>query len=487
MTPRHGNRVGLFALVAASSYPGLHGVARHFGFPRETPSFPRSIPVFPLFCILCVAALSLGFPTAFAQEHPSASSVLVLRLDGEVEPILAAYIDEGLADAARRNASLVLITMDTPGGLSASMENIVQHILGSKVPVAVFVSPTGSRAASAGFYILLSADIAAMAPGTHTGAASPVIIVGGYAMAIDETMRKKINNDALAFLRSFTDKRGRNTSLAQTAVTEARAFTEKEALDGKIIDLVANSEDDLLRQLAGREITRFDGTKIKLALSNPALTEFQLSARQKFLSRIVAPDMFFLLLIVGVLGLYTEFTHPGMVAPGVVGGICLVLAMYAMQILPVNLAGVFLIMLALGLFILEAKYTSHGVLLAGGVVSMILGALFLIRSPFTAGGVSLGIAVAVTLPFAVLTVFLMRLVLRSRSWKSATGREEMLGEQGIVISPIAGGAEGMIRIHGELWRAVSTQPVQEGKPVRVLRIEGLKLYVEPVETAARAT
>jgi membrane-bound serine protease (ClpP class) len=423
-----------------------------------------------------------------AKQIPSpANSVLELKLDGEVEPILATYIDEGIADASLRKASLIIINMDTPGGLTDSMKNIIQHILSSPIPVAVFVSPSGSRAASAGFYILLSADIAAMAPGTHTGAASPVIVVGGYPMAIDETMRKKINNDAMAFLRSFTEKRGRNPTLAESAITDAKAFTEKEAIDGKMIDVVASSEDDLIRQLNGREIARFDGTKIKLALSNPIRVEFQLSGRQKFLARIVAPDMFFLLLIVGVLGLYTEFTHPGMVAPGVIGGICLVLALYAMQILPVNIAGVFLILLALALFILEAKYTSHGVLLAGGIIAMLLGAMFLVRSPLTAGGVSLGIAIAVTLPFAALTVLLMRLVLRSRKWKSATGREELLREQGVAISPIAGGTEGMIRIHGELWRAVSAQPVQEGQPVRVLKIEGLKLFVEPVQANVPAS
>ena len=451
-------------------------------FPKVFPSVP-----FAFLCALCFSALILVFPAVAAEEHPSSSVVLELKLDGEVEPILATYISEGIADAERRHAALVLISMDTPGGLSDSMENIIQHILNSSVPVAVYVSPTGARGASAGFFILLSADIAAMAPGTHTGAASPVINIGGFPVAIDETMRKKIMNDATAFLRSFTDKRGRNPVLAETAVTDAKAFTEKESLDGKMIDLVASSEDDLLRQLDGRQITRFDGTKVKLALSNPVRTPFQLSGRQRLLARIVAPDMFFLLLIVGVLGLYTEFTHPGMVAPGVIGGICLVLALYAMQILPVNIAGVLLILLALALFILEAKYTSHGVLLAGGIVSMLLGAIFLIRSPLTAGGVSLGIAVATTLPFAALTVLLMRLVLRSRKWKSATGTEELIGAQGVVISSMTGGAEGMIRIHGELWRAVSAQPVPEGKPVRVLRVEGLKLYVEPVEAAVPVT
>ena len=442
-----------------------------------------------LFACALIAALSLAPSRSHADKPSSPQSILHLKIDAEIEPILATYLDEGIDEAARRNASLILITMDTPGGLSSSMENIVQHILNSKVPVAVYVSPTGSRAASAGFYILLSADIAAMAPGTHTGAASPVMIVGGYAMAIDETMRKKINNDALAFLRSYADKRNRNPVLAATAITDAKAFTEKEALDGKMIDVVANSEDDLLRQLNGREITRFDGTKVTLALSNPSRTDFELSPRQKFLSRIVAPDMFFFLLIVGVLGLYTEFTHPGMIAPGVAGGICLVLALYAMQILPVNIAGIFLILLALGLFVLEAKFTSHGVLAVGGIIAMLLGALFLIRSPFTAGGVSLGTAIGVTLPFAVLTIFLMRLVLRSRKWKQVTGREEMIGAEGIVIEPVGNGhdgPEGLIRIHGELWRALSAHPVAEGKPVRVLRIDGLKLYVEPLDTPASA-
>jgi membrane-bound serine protease (ClpP class) len=430
--------------------------------------------------VLTTLALLFFFPSASADERASAPIVLDLNLHGVVEPILATYIDEGIADAERRQAALILITMDTPGGLSDSMQDIIKHILASRVPVAVYITPTGARGASAGFFILLAADIAAMAPGTHTGAASPVIAIGGWQLQVDETMKRKILNDALAFLRSYAEKRGRNPTLAETAVTDAKAFTDKEALDGKLIDLVAPTVDDLVRQLNGREITRFDGSKTKLSLSNAKLAPFELSGRQKFLARIVEPDVFFVLLIIGVLGLYTEFTHPGVIAPGVIGGICTVLALYAMHILPVNIAGVLLILLALALFILEAKYTSHGVLLAGGVVSMLLGAMFLIRSPLTAGGVSLGVAVAVTLPFALLCVILMRLVLRSRQWKTATGREEMIGAQGVVVTPTSDGAEGMIRVHGELWRAFSTQPLTEGKPVRVVRIDGLKLYVEPV-------
>ncbi len=435
-------------------------------------------------CVLFALASMSAPPSSSAGEPAIGPLVLELKLDGEVEPILATYVDEGLHDAARRHASLVLMTMDTPGGLSDSMKDIVQHILASPVPVAVYVSPTGGRGASAGFYILLSADIAAMARGTHTGSATPVIAIGGaFPMQIDEAFRKKINQDATAFLRSFTERRGRNPELAEKAITEGKAFTEKEALDAKMIDLIANSPNDLLQQLDGRTIARFDGTKVTLTLKNPVRVPFELSARQKFLSRIVEPDIFFVLLILGVLGLYTEFTHPGVIAPGVIGGICLILALYDMHFLPVNLAGLFLIALSLAFFILEAKAPSHGVLAFGGVVSMFLGALFLIRSPLTAGGVSIGVALSATLPFGVLTVVLMRFVLRSRKWKTTTGREELIGSNGIVTVELKASAEGMVRVHGELWRAASSQPVQEGKTVRVTKVEGLKLYVEPVEVA----
>jgi membrane-bound serine protease (ClpP class) len=453
---------------------------RSFGFDRC-----GEIAASTLLFLLSAAAI-LSMPSATAEEHPSGGVVLDLNLDGEVEPILATYIDEGLADAARRHAELVLITMDTPGGLSDSMKDMIQHILVSPVPVAVYVSPTGARGASAGFYILLSADIAAMAPGTHAGAASPIIVIGGFPQQIDEVFRKKINQDAMAFLRSFTERRKRNPELAEKAITESKAFTETEALDGKMIDLIAKSPEDLLRQLDGRTITRFDGAQVTLALKSPARIPFELSARQKFLARIVEPDAFFVLLILGVLGLYTEFTHPGVIAPGVIGGICLILALYAMHFLPVNLAGLFLIGLALAFFILEAKAPSHGVLAAGGVVSMFLGAIFLIRSPLTSGGVSFGVALAGTVPFALLAVFLMRLVLRSRKWKTATGREELIGAHGVVVTALQEGAEGMIRVHGELWRAQSSQPVREGKTVKVLRVEGLTVHVEPVDVAVPA-
>jgi len=441
-----------------------------------------------LLYVLCASTIFFLMPSVAADEHSPSPLVLELRLEGVVDPILATYIDEGLVDAASRHAALVLITMDTPGGLSVSMQDIIQHILASSVPVAVYVSPTGGRGASAGFYILLSADIAAMAPGTHTGSATPVMAIGGFLpMQIDDAFRKKINADATAFLRSFTERRGRNPALAEKAITEGSAYTEKEALDGKMIDLIVNSPDELVRQLDGRTIKRFEGAQVKLSLKNAARKPFELSARQKFLARIVEPDVFFVLLILGVLGVYTEFTHPGVIAPGVIGGICLILALYAMNFLPINLAGVFLILLALAFFILEAKAPSHGVLALGGVVSMFLGAIFLIRSPLTPGGVSIGVALAGTLPFAVLAVVLMRLVLRSRRWKTATGKEELIGSHGIALALMPAGAEGMIRVHGELWRAESARAVPEGETVRILRVEGLKLYVEPANVAVSAT
>src|SRR5260370_90603 len=281
--------------------------------------------------------------------------VIELRIGDEIEPVMAEDVDGGIEEAARRHASLVLITMDTPGGLSTSMEDIIQHILDSPVPVVVYISPAWSRGASPGYFILLSADVAAMAPGTHTGAASPLLELGGVPLQVDETLKKKILNDATAFLRSYSAKRGRNVELAESAVTEGKAWTETEALDGKLVDLIANSPEDLLSRLDGRAIKRFDGTTVELAR---------------------------------------------------------------------------------GLFIREAKYTSHGVLAIGGIVAMLLGALMLVRSPLTHAGVSLGVATGVTLPFALIKIFLMRLVLGSRTWKPATGREQLVGPAAEVTAPL---------------------------------------------------
>jgi len=456
-------------------------------------SFSRRAGILTLAIALAAILIAAAASRVWGQRVPPSSTtsqgsaqVVEIRIGDEIEPVMAEYVDNGIAEAARRHASLILITMDTPGGLSTSMEDIIRHILDSPVPVAIYISPAGSRGASAGFFILLSADVAAMAPATHTGAASPLLAIGGFPLQVDETLKKKILNDATAFLRSYAAKRGRNVELAESAVVDGKAWTETEALDGKLIDLIANSPEDLLSKLDGRTIKRFDGSTAVLALRNPERAPFGMSFRQRFLSRIVQPDAFFILLIVGVLGLYTEFTHPGAVAPGVIGGISLVLALYAMHILPVAPAGVVLIILALGLFILEAKYTSHGVLALGGVVAMLLGALMLVQSPLTHAGVSLGVAAGATLPFALITILLMRLVLKSRSWKPSMGREQFIGSTAEVTDPLVPSADGemfqgMIRLNGALWRAVSPQAIPRGAHVRVTSFEGLTLHVVAAE------
>src|SRR5580700_4933130 len=449
--------------------------------------------VFLILTLVFTFSPAANAQTSHVSDSATRPRVIDLRIGDEIEPIMAEYVDGVISQAAQQHASLVLITMDTPGGLGTSMEDIIQHILSSSVPVVVYVSPAGARGASAGFFILLSADVAAMAPGTHAGAASPLIAIGGVPLNVDETLKKKILNDATAFLRSYTGKRGRNVEIAETAVTDGKAFTETEALNDKLIDLIANSPQDLFAKLDGKTIKRFDGSETRLNLSNPEVVSVEMSARQRFLSRIVQPDVFFILLIAGVLGLYVEFTHPGMIAPGVIGAIALVLALFAMHILPVNFAGLLLIIVALGLFVLEAKYTSHGVLAAGGVIAMLLGAFMLIRSPLTGAGVSFGVALGVTAPAAVVTILLMRLVLRSRTWKQSAGAEQLVGVPAEVtetFAPVSGQAapasfQGMVRLRGELWRAVAPVAIPAGAQVRVVRVAGLTVYVTPADSAAR--
>jgi membrane-bound serine protease (ClpP class) len=285
-------------------------------------------------------------------------------------------------------------------------------------------------------------------------------------------------------LRSYASRRGRNVGLAETAITEAKAFTEQEALDGDLIDLVADSRDALVAMLDGRTIARFDGRTSRLDLRNPEMVSLEMSARQRFLARIVQPDAFFILLMVGVIGLYVEFTNPGLVAPGVVGGIALVLALFAMQMLPINAAGLLLLVLACALFVLEVTYAGHGILGAGGVIAMLLGALMLVRSPLTGAGVSLGAALGATLPFALITTLLMRLVVRSRTWLPQTGVEALIDDVGNVTEAIDGGADsrvprGIVLVRGELWRAASTAAIPKGTPIRVVRVDGLTLWVEP--------
>lgn len=441
-----------------------------------------------LACIAFVLAVPLGAePSATQAEAISSSQIYELQINGEIEPILAEYIVGGIRQANLAHASLILITENTPGGLDSSMRDIIGAILHSTAPVAVYVTPSGSRAASAGFFILESADIAAMSPGTDTGAASPLLELFGSPVKIDDTLERKIMNEATAYLRSYTARRGRNVTLAATAVTDAKAFSEKEALDGKLVDIIAPSTEALLAQLDGRTITRLDGSTETLHLARPIIEIHLMSGRERILDRIVQPDAFFILLLVGVLGLYAEFTHPGMFAPGVIGGIALVLALFAMHMLPVNLTGLVLILLALILFVLEAKFPTHGILGVGGVISMLLGALLLIHSPITGGGVHLSLALAITIPVAIIVIFLARLVMRSFKWRQSTGAEQLVGAIGEVTEPVASaGAKGMVRIHGELWSAAAGEPIAKGAQVRVSKVEGLTLMVEPVHGGSSA-
>ena len=431
-----------------------------------------------------LAALTLALlaaPLCAAPDSPAAAPgsarVIEVRIDGVIQPILAEFMDGAFDEAARTKASLILITMNTPGGLDTSMRQIIQRIITSPIPVVVYVSPSGSRAASAGFYMLLSADIAAMAPGTDTGAASPIFMVGGTSIQVDETLKKKAMNEAAAYLRSITGKRGRNVELAEKAVTEAKAFSDTEALKDNLIDLIVASPEELLEKLDGRAITRFDGTTLTLSLKNPVRTKIEVSAKQRFLGWVAQPDLLFIFLILGIGGLYVEFTHPGVIVPGVIGGAALLLFLVGAEVVPLNWLGILLIAAAVVMFALEAKVTSHGVLALGGVLSMLAGALILIRSPITGMGVSLGVAAGVTIPFALITVTIMRLAMRTFSMKQTAGPSQLIGVTGEVREAIDG--TGMIFVRGELWRATAAEKIPAGAQVRVNRVDGLMLHVTP--------
>lgn len=417
-------------------------------------------------------------PAAPVPAAPSAPQVVEIPVNSVIHPISAEYLTAGMEQAIRRRVDLILIRLSTPGGLDTSMRQIIEKILSSPVPVAVYVAPSGSRAASAGFFILLSADVAAMAPGTNTGAAHPVFLGGGE---IDEVMKQKVENDAAAYLRSIAGQRGRNVELAELGVTESKSFTEVEALEDRLIEFVAADRAELLQKLDGYEVTRFDGTKETLELTGAQIEVYAPSFRQTVLSQILDPNVAFILLILGVLGLYVEFSNPGLIFPGVAGGIALILGLFALSLLPVNWAGAALILLAIVFFVLEAKFATSGILAAGGVLSMVLGALMLINTRLPGGSVSLPTALSVALPFGLITIFLLRLVIRAQHGKVTTGDLGMIGEVGRVetaLSPC-----GKIYVHGELWEAVSPTPVSPGGLVRVRSVAGLTLQVDLVSNS----
>ena len=406
-----------------------------------------------------------------------AQSVHVLQIDVEhvIHPLTVEIITQGLEQAEQENAAAVVIRLNTPGGLLNATEKIIQQIVASPVPVITYVGPSGGKAASAGFMILIAGDVAAMAPGTNTGAAHPVML-GGAKM--DEVMNRKVENDAAASVRAIADKRGRNTELAQQAVIESKSFTDKEALESNLIDVVANDIPDLLKVLDGRNIVRFDGSEQTLELTGAVVQIYALTNRQRILLPLIDPQLAFVLLILGALGIYIEFTHPGLIAPGVAGAILVIVGLMALTMLPINWAGAALIVLGLACFILEAMMPTGGILALGGAVSMVFGAVMLVDTGIPELSIGWGTAIAVTLPFALITVFLLRLAVKSYRYKVATGSESMVGEIGVAKTDV--GAEGRVFVHGEWWNANSDQPIPSGQKVRIVGVDGLNLKVEQV-------
>src|SRR5437763_8632727 len=333
---------------------------------------------------------------------PANASVLHLSVNQMIHPISEEFIERGLAQADRQHDSAVILEMSTPGGLLDSTRDIVEKIMTSRVPVIVYVAPAGSRAASAGFFILESADVAAMAPGTNTGAAHPVLL----GEKVGEIMKAKMENDAAAFMRTIANKRGRNVTVAESAVRESKSFTEQEALQLKLIDVIAPNEQSLLRAIDGRTFKRYDGSNVTLHVANAQINTIEMTLRQRLMSSLMDPNIAFLLLVLGGLALMAEFNHPGAVIPGVTGVISILLALFALNLLPTRFAAMALLLAAFALFALEAKYAAHGVLGIGGLICMIFGGLFLVDGPIPEMRVRVGTALAVSIPIGLIAVVL---------------------------------------------------------------------------------
>jgi membrane-bound serine protease (ClpP class) len=418
--------------------------------------------------------IALAASAALSAAPPSQGvpRVLAVNVDGMISPITVEIVGHALDQAAAGNAAVVLLRLNTPGGLMDSAREINEKIVAARVPVIAYVTPSGGRAASAGFFLLEAADVAVMAPGTNTGASSPVLLTG----EMDETMRKKVENDASAWLRSVVAKRGHNADLAEKTIREAKAFTEKESLDDHLIDLIEPDEAQLLAALDGRQITRFDGRHEILHTVGAAIDEYQPSARERIVNAVADPNIGFLLLIIGALGVYVEFTSPGLILPGVAGGILFLLGLSSLAVMPINWIGAALLLLGGVLLILEVKFASHGVLGIGGTVSMVLGALLLVNGPPEVR-IHLATALAVVVPFAMISLFLVTLAVRARRNKAVMSDGGLLNQLGQARTALA--PAGTVFVHGEYWDAVSSSPVESGAEVRVVAIDGLKLRVEP--------
>jgi membrane-bound serine protease (ClpP class) len=411
--------------------------------------------------------------TAAVAAPAFGGEVVRMRVEDTIQPASQQFIERVLAAAAERDAALVVMELDTPGGLVDTTRDITTAITTSSVPVVVFVNPPGARAASAGFFILLSADVAAMAPGTNTGAAHPV---GGQGGNLPEDVRDKVTNDAAAMVRSLAEQRGRNPETAERAVIESISLTAEEALEEGLIDLIATDINDLLEQLKGMEVTRFNGDVVTLDIDELQMVEIEPSFAEQLFSVLANPNIAYLLMALGALGLYVEISHPGGILPGVVGVIFLLLGLYSVSVLPVSWAGVALIFVALMLFILEVKVTSYGMLTVGGVLSFVLGSLMLFDGPIPAMRVSMGVVLPTAVVVAIFTVFLLTRVLNAYRQLPMTGYEGMIGEVGRAIGDLS--PDGKVAVHGEYWDGRSVgATIAAGSSVRVVAIHDRRVDV----------
>jgi membrane-bound serine protease (ClpP class) len=405
----------------------------------------------------------------------SAAEILKITVDAPIHPITAEYILRTIDRADREGASLVIISLNTPGGLDTSMRQIIEKIVNARTPVAAYVAPSGGRAASAGFFIGVACDIFVMSPGTNTGAAHPVgISITGQGL--DKTMEDKVTHDAASYIKTLAEKRGRNMAMAEDAVRKSLSYTEQEALKGGLIDLVAKTDRDIIEAFDGKRLKRFNGEETTLSLKKESVAVIPMSFRQKFLLTISNPNLAYILLMIGLLGLYFEFAHPGAILPGVLGGICLLLAVFSFQILPINYVGLMLIILAVILFVLEVKVHSYGMLSVGGVAAMVIGSIMLINSPIPELRPSLRFIIPVALGISLILAFLVTLVIRAHARRAVTGREGMVGEIGTAQTDLR--PSGKVFVHGEIWDAEAAEPVAKGEKVRVIKVlDTLKVRV----------
>jgi len=403
--------------------------------------------------------------------------VLAATVDSVIHPVSADFMVSAIRRADAEQASLLVFTLRTPGGLVDSTREITTAMIAARTPVVVFIAPSGSRAASAGFLITMASDLAAMAPGTHIGAAHPVT---GTGEKVDETMSKKMASDVAASARALAAHRGRNVQLVEAAVVESRSFTEQEAAGATppLVEVIAADLQDLLRKLDGRRIKRFDGREVVLRTRDARVETVEMNWRQRLLSAVAHPQVAYILFTLGTLGLTIELWNPGAILPGVVGGLCLLLAFFAFSILPINYAGLLLILFGVLLFILEVKVTSYGLLGIGGVTSLVLGSLMLVDASAPDLRLSLGFVLPIALGMSAIIFFLVRLAVSAQRERTVTGTAGMIGEVGRAVSAITPDG-GQVLVHGELWRARSTVPLPAGSRVRVERLAGLTLDVSP--------